>query len=348
MTQVAVVILNWNGRHYLQQFLPAVCKHSDLPDTEIIVVDNGSSDDSISFLHKNFPGVRVIELQQNHGFAMGYCLALAEINATYYLLLNSDVEVTPNWLVPLIETMEANPSLGACMPKLLAYDQQDYFEYAGASGGFIDRYGYPFCRGRILSTLEKDTGQYDDFRHIFWASGACMFVRASAYNKTGGLDCEFFAHMEEIDLCWRMQRLGYTIAVVPKSTVYHVGGGTLPNNTSRKLYLNYRNNLFLLFKNLPIFQLIPVIFIRMLLDGMSALVYLCSGSVPFFIAVIRAHLAFQRRIPMLIKKRKQLRGTIRTGKFNEIYQGSIVFDFFIKRKRYFSQLERGPLKNPSN
>jgi GT2 family glycosyltransferase len=338
MTKTAVIILNWNGIHYLRQFLPIVCKHTDLPGTEIIVVDNGSSDDSVSFLRSTFPTVKVIEFKQNYGFAMGYCKALASIQATYYVLLNSDVEVSPGWLEPLIETMEANPVLGACMPKLLSHDQHNYFEYAGASGGFIDRFGYPFCRGRILSTLENDNGQYNDFRNIFWASGACMFIRAEAYSKAGGLDCEFFAHMEEIDLCWRMHRLGYTIAVVPQSTVYHVGGGTLPNNTPLKLYLNYRNNLFLLFKNLPVFQLIPVIFIRMLLDGMSALTYLCSGSGRFFVAVIRAHLAFQRRIPLLIKMRRQLRGTVRTGKFSEIYPGSIVFDFFIRRKRYFSQL----------
>jgi len=270
---------------------------------------------------------------------MGYYKALAQIEAAYYVLLNSDVEVTSGWLVPLLDTMEANPGIGACMPKLLAYNQQDSFEYAGASGGFIDRFGYPFCRGRILNTLEKDKGHYDDFRNVFWASGACMFVRASAYNKAGGLDGEFFAHMEEIDLCWRMQRVGYTVAVVPKSVVYHVGGGTLPNNTPRKLYLNYRNNLFLLFKNLPLFQLIPVIPIRMMLDGMSAMIYLVNGSGWFFFAVIRAHLAFQRRIPLLIKMRRQLKGTIRTGKIGVIYPGSIVFDYFVRRKRYFSQFD---------
>jgi GT2 family glycosyltransferase len=339
MTRVAVIILNWNGRHYLQQFLPSVCEHSDWPGAEVVVADNGSSDDSVRFLKDVFPNVRLIELQENHGFAMGYYKALAQIEATYYVLLNSDVEVTPGWLAPLFDTMEANPGIGACMPKILAYNQQDSFEYAGASGGFIDRFGYPFCRGRILSTLEKDNGHYDDFRNVFWASGACMFLRASAYNEAGGLDGEFFAHMEEIDLCWRMQRIGYTIAVVPKSTVYHVGGGTLPNNTPRKLYLNYRNNLFLLFKNLPVFQLIPIIPIRMIFDGMSAMVYLFSGSGRFFFAVIRAHLAFQRRIPLLIKMRRQLRGTIRTGKIGVIYPGCIVFDYFVRQKRYFSQLD---------
>lgn len=338
MTKVAVVILNWNGMHYLQQFLQSVCQHSDLPGAEVIVVDNGSSDNSVSFLKDKYPSVRVIEFERNYGFAMGYYIALKQIEAKYYVLLNSDVEVTPDWLVPLYNTMEANPDIGSCMPKLLAFDRKECFEYAGASGGYIDRFGYPFCRGRILSVIEKNTGQYDDFRSIFWASGACMFVRAEAYTKAGGLDGEFFAHMEEIDLCWRMHRVGFSSAIVPQSTVYHVGGGTLPNNTPRKLYLNYRNNLFLLFKNLQVSQLVPVILIRLLLDGLSAIVYLLSGSGRFFIAVVRAHLAFYRRIPLLIKLRGQLKGKIRTGKIGDIYPGSIVFDFFIRRKRYFSEL----------
>jgi len=339
MMNIAVIILNWNGRHYLEQFIPAVCKYSDLPGTEVIVVDNGSTDGSVELIRDNFPTVRLIEFNRNHGFAVGYFLALERIEATYYVLLNSDVAVTPGWLVPLFESMESNAEQGACMPKLLANEQQEYFEYAGASGGFIDRFGYPFCRGRILSVLEKDNGQYDDTRNIFWASGACMFLRASAYRKAGGLDGEFFAHMEEIDLCWRLHRVGYSVAVVPASKVYHVGGGTLPNNTPRKLYLNYRNNLFLLFKNLPVFQLIPVIMVRMVLDGFSAMIYLLNGSGSFFFAVLRAHLAFYRRIPLLIKLRSELKGKIRTGKIEGIYPGSIVFDFFVRRNRTFNQLD---------
>ncbi|HJZ40677.1 MAG TPA: glycosyltransferase [Bacteroidales bacterium] len=339
MTKIAVVILNWNGRHYLQKFLPSVCRNSDFPGTEIIVADNGSSDDSVSFMQNFYPEIRLIEFTQNQGYAMGYREVLKQLSASYFVLLNSDVEVTPGWLVPLYTAMEANPTIGACMPKLLAYDQRTCFEYAGASGGFIDRFGYPFCRGRMLSVIETDTGQYNDFRDIFWASGACMFVRSSAYHQAGGLDGEFFAHMEEIDLCWRMHRTGYTVAVVPGSTVYHVGGGTLPNNTPRKLYLNYRNNLFLLFKNLPVFQLVPVVIVRVVLDGMSALVYLINRQGSFFGAVLRAHLAFYRRIPLLIGMRRQIRGTLRTGKITGIYPGSIVFDFFIRKKRYFSQLE---------
>jgi len=339
MTSIAVVILNWNGRHHLQKFLPSVCRNSDFPGTEIIIVDNGSTDDSVLFLKKTYPQIRIIEFTENFGFAMGYRKALEQIGAQYYMLLNSDVEVTPDWLTPLHNAMQINPELGACMPKMISFDQKDHFEYAGACGGFIDRFGYPFCRGRILSVIEKDTGQYNDQRNVFWATGACLFVRADAYHKAGGLDGEFFAHMEEIDLCWRMHRTGYTVAVVPGSQVYHVGGGTLPNNTPQKLYLNYRNNLYLLFKNLPLYQLIPVILMRILLDGMSAMIYLFSGSGKFFFVVIRAHFAFYRRIPLLVRMRGQLKGTIRTGLFKEIYPGSIVFDFFVRRKRYFSDLD---------
>lgn len=319
--------------------MPSVCSYSDFPGTEIIVADNGSTDDSIEFLRNNFPGVRIIEFSENHGFAMGYALALEQIDAEFHILLNSDVEVTPGWMIPLYTAMKADPNLGACMPKMLSYDQKNHFEYAGACGGFIDRFGYPFCRGRILNVIEKDNGQYNNQREVFWATGACMFIRAEAYKKAGGLDAEFFAHMEEIDLCWRMQRTGYKIAVIPDSEVYHVGGGTLPNNTPRKLYLNYRNNLFLLFKNLPLFQLIPVMIVRMVLDGSSALIYLAGGSGRFFFAVLRAHLAFYRRIPIMIKMRNQLNGTVRTGMIRVIYPGSIVFDFFVRRKRYFSELD---------
>lgn len=338
MTDIAVVILNWNGRHYLQKFLPSVCAFSNFRKTEIIVADNGSTDDSVDFLKKNFPQIRLIVFTENHGFARGYCMALDLIEAEYFVLLNSDVEVTPGWLEPLYNAMQADRGLGACMPKLLSFDQKDHFEYAGACGGFIDRFGYPFCRGRILNVIEKDNGQYDIPRKVFWASGACMFVRAEAYKKAGGLDEEFFAHMEEIDLCWRMYRTGYHVSVIPESRIYHVGGGTLPNNTPRKLYLNYRNNLFLLFKNLPVHQLLPVMLIRGVLDGFSAIIYLLSGSGRFFIAVIRAHLAFYRRIPILIKMRGQLAGKIRTGLIDVIYPRSMVFDFFVRRKRYFSDL----------
>ncbi len=339
MIKVAVVILNWNGKKFLEQFLPVVCRHSSENNTEVIVADNGSTDDSVSFLKDQFPEVRIIEFQQNYGFALGYHKALELIDAEYYMLLNSDVEVTPDWLAPLAAVMDNDPSIGACMPKIRSYYNRDHFEYAGACGGFIDRFGYPFCRGRILSVIEKDEGQYDSQRSVFWATGACMLVRAETYKKAGGFDGEFFAHMEEIDLCWRIRRLGYNIVVVPSSTVYHIGGGTLPNNNPRKLYLNYRNSLFLLFKNLPLYQLVPVMLTRMILDGASALSYLLSGSGKFCFAVFRAHMAFYRRIPLLISKRRNIRHIIHRGKIKEIYPGSIIFDFFVKRKRYFSEID---------
>jgi len=339
MSRIAVVILNWNGSHHLKRFLPSVCRCSGLPENSVYVVDNGSTDDSLSMVRNTFPEVVVIEYPRNYGFAPGYYMALKQIDAEYFVLLNSDVEVTPGWLEPLYAAMEADPALGACMPKMRDYNRPDHFEYAGAAGGFIDRFGYPFCRGRLLSSVEKDTGQYDSKKDIFWASGACMFVRALAYFRAGGLDGDFFAHMEEIDLCWRMRRIGYTIRAVPESVVYHIGGGTLPNNNPHKLYLNYRNNLYLLFKNLSITALFPVIFLRMILDGISAMVYLFSGSGSFFMAVILAHLSFYRNIFRLIRKRIDLRSTIGRANIREIYPGSILFCFFMRKKRYFSQLE---------
>jgi GT2 family glycosyltransferase len=302
------------------------------------MVDNGSTDDSVPFVRSAFPGVSIIELSENFGFARGYFLALNQIQAEYFVLLNSDVEVTEGWLEPLISAMDSDSTLGACMPRMRDFNRPDYFEYAGASGGFIDRFGYPFCRGRILDCVEIDAGQYDNEINIFWATGACMVVRSSAYQRAGGLDVDFFAHMEEIDLCWRLRRLGYLIKVIPKSTVYHVGGGTLPNNNPHKLYLNYRNNLFLLFKNLGTLQLLPLIFIRMVLDGMSAVVYLFSGSGPYFRAVLRAHAAFYRNLPALLKKRRSM-AAMGTLKISEIYTGSILFDYFVRKRRHFSRIQ---------
>ncbi len=277
MIRIAVVILNWNGLHHLKRFLPSICHYSDAPGTSVIVVDNGSTDDSVEYIRQTLPEVELITFSENFGFAPGYYKALKQIDAEYFVLLNSDVEVTPGWLEPLVAAMDADPGVGACMPKMRDYQRREYFEYAGAAGGYIDFFGYPFCRGRLLSSVEKDTGQYDDNKFIFWASGACMFVRSMAYFRAGGLDSDFFAHMEEIDLCWRMRRIGYTVQAIPESIVYHIGGGTLPNNNPHKLYLNYRNNLYLLFKNLPPAKLVPVILIRMILDGMSAMAYLLSG-----------------------------------------------------------------------
>ncbi len=337
MTKIAVVILNWNGINFLKEFLPNVIEFSKHDDIEVYVVDNGSTDGSVDFLESLKPEIKIIAFDHNYGFAPGYARALRMISARYYLLLNSDVEVTPGWLLPLIEAMENDMSVAACMPKIKSYRQKDYFEYAGASGGYIDIFGYPFCRGRILSSIEKDTGQYDQETEIFWASGACMLIRADAYFEAGELDSDFFAHMEEIDLCWRFKRLGYKVMCIPQSTVYHVGGGTLPNNNAHKLYLNYRNNLFLLCKNQPGHELVFILPLRLLFDWLSAMIYLTT-SPPFCKAVIKAHLSFIKALPSLILKRRKVNRIAKKGSWPQIYKGSIVFDFFCREIRYFKQL----------
>lgn len=339
MRTVTVILLNWNGKKFLQDFLPSVVANSNYRDTEIIIADNHSDDGSVEFLTQTYPGIRLIRFDKNLGFAGGYQKALEQIQSRYFVLLNTDVKVTENWLRPLIDTMENDNSIGACMPKIKSSDRPDCFEYAGASGGFIDTFGYPFCRGRILGTIERDTGQYDDSRRVFWASGACLAVRSSSYFKAGGLDDLFFAHMEEIDLCWRLQNLGQFVYCLPRSVVYHVGGGSLPNNNPRKIYLNYRNNLYLLFKNLSSGRLLPVIFTRMLMDVVSAFVYLFQGSVSFSFAVVKAHFDFYCHIPVLVRKRKLIGSKAGTAKLPGIYHGSIVFDYFFRKKRFFSQLD---------
>ena len=337
MIKVAVVILNWNGQGFLEKFLPGVIENSSGEGTEIIVVDNGSTDGSMNYLKTLQPAIRVIALDCNYGFAPGYAKALRMIDATYFLLLNSDVEVTPGWLTSLVGLMDSDPSVAACMPKIRSFRQRQFFEYAGAAGGFIDFFGYPFCRGRILSSIEKDMGQYNTDAELFWASGACMLVRASAYFEAGELDRDFFAHMEEIDLCWRFKRMGYKIMFCSKSLVYHVGGGTLPNNNPRKLYLNYRNNLFLLCKNQPGHELLFILPIRILMDWLSALSYLTS-SVAFFKSVLHAHLSFLKALPVLVAKRRKVNRIAKKGSWPQIYKGSVVFDFFFRGVRYFNQL----------
>jgi GT2 family glycosyltransferase len=342
-TKTAVVILNWNGRHFLEKFLEKVSNSisaSNILNTKIIVADNASTDDSVEWASVACPQVELILLDKNYGFADGYNRALQQIDAEYYVLLNSDIEVAEGWLSPLIEYMDNNPDTAACAPKLRAFDNPGFFEYAGAGGGFIDKYGYIFCRGRILDSIEKDTGQYDNAMHVFWATGAALMIRADLFRKAGGLDGEFFAHMEEIDLCWRLQLMGYRIANVPESVVYHVGGGALPNNSPRKLYLNYRNNLMMMAKNLSKNRWI-IIFIRLLMDAVSGLVYLASGKLSYFNVVIIAHWAFFRRIPLCNKKRKAFKHLIvkdiNTGRYN----GSIVYKYFRSGKKItFSQLDK--------
>lgn len=329
--------MNWNGIRYkhLSNFLPNVLKYSS-DDAEVIVADNHSDDESLEWLKQNHPDVRVIENPTNAGFATGYNLALKQVDAEYIVLLNSDIETTPGWIPPVIELMDSDPAIAACQPKIMNQNEgfREEFEYAGAAGGFIDKYGYPFCRGRLFQHLEKDAGQYDSNMEIFWATGACMFVRAKIYHELGGLDDDFFAHMEEIDLCWRMKNEGHRIMYCGASTVYHVGGGTLPKKYPKKTYLNFRNNLTLLFKNLPKERLLRVYIARIFLDGVAGFKFLMEGSLMSFFAVTRAHVSFLRTYRKTMRKRKQnLHRHV-----SQIYKGNIALDYFVRRKKLFSDL----------
>lgn len=319
--------MNWNGKHYLEKFLDNVKAYTENEDTRVIIADNGSTDGSCEWLEQNHPDTRIIRLDRNYGFTGGYNRAIAQIDAPYCILLNSDVEVTKDWIKPMLHYMETHPECAATMPKVLSYGKREDFEYAGACGGYIDMFGYPFCRGRILSKIETDKGQYDSVREIFWASGVALMIRTSLYKELGGLDEAFFAHMEEIDLCWRIKHLGYSIAVIPSSVIYHVGGGTLPNNSPRKLYLNYRNNLLMMYKNLPPSERHIILFVRKVLDGMSAMVYLIQGNAAFFGSVLKAHRDYYRM-------KSKVTRTKTTARYNRkgIYRGSIVFKFFAGRQ----------------
>lgn len=332
-SKVAVVILNWNGKHFLQKFLPTLIDNTRLANVDIVVADNGSTDGSLEVL-KGFPTVRIILLDKNYGYTGGYNRALSQIDSQYYVLLNSDIETPRGWLEPMITFMDAHVGVAACAPKLIDYNRRQYFEYAGAAGGFVDLFGYPFCRGRILSEIEADNGQYDDPMPIFWASGACMIVRSSCFWEVGGFDDDFFAHMEEIDLCWRLQNQGYSVYSVPQSVVYHVGGGTLPNNNPFKLYLNYRNNLSMLHKNLTLRALCVVLPVRIFLDMLSAIVYLANGKLSFMKAVFKAHRQYFKSISILNRKRELLKPKHQALR----YRGLIIVDFFILRRRKFSHL----------
>ncbi len=334
MKKVAVVILNYNGKAFLQKFLPGIIAKTG-KDAEIWIADNNSLDGSIEMLEEEFPDIQTIENPFNGGFSNGYNLALKQIEADYYVLLNSDIEVGSNWIKPVVELMETDELIAACQPKILSYYKNEDFEYAGAGGGFIDKYGYPFCRGRLFQSIEKDEGQYDDAIEVFWASGACMFIKADLFHKVGGLDGDFFAHMEEIVLCWRIKNEGYRIMYCPASTVYHVGGGTLPNSSARKTYLNFRNNFSLLYKNLPSNRLLPTFIARLVLDGAAGLKFLMQGGFQDVIAVIEAHLYFYRNIGKLRKKRAALK----QNKVDSVYNGNIAFDHYLKRKKKFSELD---------
>ncbi len=327
MPSTAVVILNWNGRHYLERFLPGVVKYSTSESNFVVIADNGSTDGSLEWVSHHYPTLRVIRFETNLGFTGGYNKALSQIDAEFFILLNSDVEVTPGWIERMHEGFAAHPNAGVAMPKILSAFERDYFEYAGASGGYIDILGYPFCRGRILSCIEKDRAQYNRDTTIFWASGAAMMVKSSLYRELDGLDENFFAHMEEIDFCWRAQLAGSEIWAFPSSVVYHVGGGTLPNNSPRKLLYNYRNNLFMLYKNLPASRRYPVLILRMILDGASAIVYLLQGKRSFYNAVLSAHKEFW-------SKRGTLKVTKNRGiKPSGVLSGLIVLSFILKGGR---------------
>lgn len=332
---VAIVILNWNGRSFLEKFLPSVIA-SAYSSKKIIVADNASTDDSIHFLQEHYPQVSIILNDTNEGFAKGYNTALKQVAADYYILLNSDVEVTPGWIEPVIELMERDIAIAACQPKILAYHNKQQFEYAGSSGGWLDKFGYPFLRGRVFDDCELDVGQYDDIQPCFWASGAAFFVRAAVYHELGGLDEFFFAHQEEIDLCWRAQLAGYKIYVQPASVVYHVGGGTLPKGNSRKAFLNFRNNLVMLAKNLPLGAAAWKLPFRMLLDVLSAFRGLVAGDSGYFVAVWKAHLHF---VGWLISGKGQSVFPVKKhGKVSGWYNGSVVWAYFIRKKKTFFEI----------
>ncbi len=332
--KVAVVILNWNGKKYLEQFLPSVVA-SSYPNLEIIIGDNASTDDSVSFLKVIYPQLRIIENDQNYGFAGGYNRVLAQVNADYFVLLNSDVEVNGEWIEPVVQLMETKPQIAVAQPKILSYQDKKSFEYAGAAGGFIDYLGYPFCRGRIFDTVEKDLGQYDEAKEIFWASGAALFIKKTAWIECGGFDEDFFAHMEEIDLCWRLKNLEYQIWYCPDAKVYHVGGGTLNAESPFKTFLNFRNNLWMIQKNsLPASALFKVI-IRFFMDFLSLLKFLFEGKTKNAAAVSKAHVAFLRNWKKNASKRPA-----HFKKYNAsgVYPRSIVWQYFVRNKKKFTDL----------
>lgn len=338
MDKIAVVILNWNGCDMLRSFLPSVVRFSEADGGVVYVADNGSTDDSVEMLRREFPTVRLILLEENHGFADGYNLALQQVSAEYVVLLNSDVEVTEHWLAPLATYMDIHPEVAACQPKIRSWRQKDQFEYAGAAGGFIDRYGYPFCRGRIMGVVEADNNQYNTTISVFWATGAAFFIRLEDYREAGGLDGRFFAHMEEIDLCWRLRSRGRWLACVPQSVVYHVGGATLKKENPRKTFLNFRNNLVMLYKNLPARELAPVMRVRAILDYVAALSFLLKGQFPNAWAVVRARRAYVALRPSFTAAREENLKKTCLSLIPERTKNSILAQFYLHRKKFFSQL----------
>lgn len=339
MDKTAIVILNWNGVKMLTRFLPNVLDYSR-DEATVYVADNASTDNSIEILKKHFPEVKIIVLEKNWGFAEGYNKALEQINAEYYVLLNSDVEVPHHWLTPLIEFMDNHPEAAACQPKLLSESNRDAFEYAGACGGFIDRYGYPFCRGRMFNTVENDDGQYDYATEVLWATGACMVIRAADFKQQGGFDARFFAHSEEIDLCWRLRLSGRKIYCIPDSFVYHIGGGTLPKNNPMKTYLNFRNNLTMLYKNLPDNELRHVMRMRTLLDYVAAFQALLAGRKGDFKAILKGRKAFKQWLPEYKEIRETIQNGRQTADITGIYHRSILWQYYAKGHKKFSELDQ--------
>ncbi|WP_456376230.1 glycosyltransferase family 2 protein [Lutibacter sp.] len=331
--KTAVVILNWNGKQLLEKFIPSIVKYSNLPNIEIIVADNASTDNSVNFIQKNYPSIQIIQNKKNGGYAKGYNDALQHVNADIFALVNSDIEVTEGWLNPIISTFKKEPETAIIQPKILDYKNKSKFEYAGAAGGFIDKFGYPYCRGRIFNNLETDTAQFNDVTEIFWASGACFFIRSKVYHELNGFDETYFAHQEEIDLCWRAKNLQKTIKYVGSSTVYHVGGATLKEASPRKTFLNFRNSLFTLAKNLPSSKIFLIIFSRLILDGITGVKFLFELRPIHTFAIIKAHFSFYYYLPKMLKKRKQIH-----PKNNYYTIKSIVWEHFILKKKTFNEL----------
>ena len=337
MKQTAVVILNYNGAGMLRRFLPSVIEYS--PEASIYVADNGSSDESCDVVRNEFPAVKLMVLDHNYGFAEGYNRALAQVDEEYAVLLNSDVEVTRGWLSPMTQFLDSNPEVAACQPKLLSFKQKDFFEYAGAAGGFIDKWGYTFCRGRIFNTVERDSGQYDDTTDVFWATGAALMIRNEVYKKNGGLEGRFFAHMEEIDLCWRLRSRGYRIACVPQSHVYHVGGATLKKENPQKTYLNFRNNLLMIYKNAPDCQLKKIMLFRKVFDNVAALKFLVSGDYAAFKAVRKARRDFKAMRAGYDKARAENMKLAVTTRIPEVLKSSILYKYYLGFKHTYSSLK---------
>lgn len=335
--KVSVVILNWNGIRYLQQFLPSVLA-SGYENLELVIADNGSDDGSVEFLQQQYPSVRIIRFAENYGFAKGYNEALKQVEADYYVLLNSDVEVQPGWLQPMVNLLQSNPAIAACQPKIMDWKNKRLFEYAGEAGGWLDKFGYPFARGRDFDYCEEDRGQFDDVAPVFWASGAALFIRSAVFHQVKGFDEYFFAHQEEIDLCWRIQLAGQQIYVCPSSVVYHVGGGTLPRGNSLKTYLNFRNNKIMMSKNLPVLKKLWIMPLRSMMDGISAWKGLLSGDGGYFVAVLRAQLAFSKW--WLFYKGRSVFPVSRKGVLQGYYRGNLVWQHFIKKKRRFAEIVR--------